>query len=50
MQNDSTSTAAKDLDVALADDRIVLILDDTEHVSVLLKEFTGFNYSIIHSG
>ncbi|KAF5839217.1 hypothetical protein DUNSADRAFT_1353 [Dunaliella salina] len=31
-QNDSTSTAAKNLDVALADDRIVLILDDTEFV------------------
>eukprot|EP00967_Tisochrysis_lutea_P102251 scaffold153819_cov18-Tisochrysis_lutea.AAC.1 len=35
-QNDSTSTAAKNLDVALADDRIVLILDDTEHDMALL--------------
>jgi hypothetical protein len=32
LQNDSTSTHAKDLDVALSDDRLVLIMDDTEQV------------------
>ncbi|KAJ9533805.1 hypothetical protein QJQ45_026891, partial [Haematococcus lacustris] len=31
-QNDSTSRSAKDLDVALADDSLVLIMDDTEQV------------------
>ena len=32
MQSDSTSAAAKDLDVALADDKIALIVDDTDQV------------------
>ena len=31
-KNDSTSCMTKDLDVALVDDRMVLILDDTEQV------------------
>eukprot|EP00798_Chlamydomonas_sp_ICE-L_P004945 gene4945-34719_t len=31
-QNDSTSSRQKDLDVALVNDKMVVILDDTEHV------------------
>lgn len=32
LQADSTRAGMKDLDVLLADDSLVLILDDTEHV------------------
>jgi hypothetical protein len=32
MQADSTRAGVKDLDVLLADESLVLILDDTEHV------------------
>jgi RNA polymerase II C-terminal domain phosphatase-like 3/4 len=34
---DSTSTAAKDLDVVMADERMVLILDDTEQVWAVME-------------
>jgi RNA polymerase II C-terminal domain phosphatase-like 3/4 len=32
MQADSTRAGVKDLDVLLADESLLLILDDTEHV------------------
>lgn len=42
LQADSTSNTTKDLDVALADDRMVLIMDDTEQVRLEVDSHRPF--------